>query len=205
MQRQASERNLQYSLTSGSKTPAGIICVESWSGTDRISASSARRGLQSENGRGSRKTHRRTATCDPSRRVWPTELADHASNYILCTAYPHLSLYVALQRCNRCHPFLTMQVATEAIMVPQSTSPSSNEGRNSHEIEQPDGPKRQKSRHRASVACATCRERRIRCVVPPGDNECSQCKRSGTECIIKVCVQSSPLTQRATDGRVIER
>ncbi|KXJ86804.1 fungal-specific transcription factor domain-domain-containing protein [Microdochium bolleyi] len=40
-------------------------------------------------------------------------------------------------------------------------------------------------RHRASVACASCRDRRIRCVVPKGENECTQCKRSGTECIIK--------------------
>ncbi|KAF2677369.1 hypothetical protein K458DRAFT_481428 [Lentithecium fluviatile CBS 122367] len=42
-----------------------------------------------------------------------------------------------------------------------------------------------KSRHRASVACATCRDRRIRCVVPPGEKECTQCKRSGVECVIK--------------------
>lgn len=40
-------------------------------------------------------------------------------------------------------------------------------------------------RHRASIACASCRERRIRCVVPDGSTECTQCKRSGTECIIK--------------------
>ncbi|KAF1978720.1 hypothetical protein BU23DRAFT_563628 [Bimuria novae-zelandiae CBS 107.79] len=46
-------------------------------------------------------------------------------------------------------------------------------------------PKTQKSRHRASVACASCRDRRIRCVVPPGEKECTQCKRSGVECIIK--------------------
>ncbi|KAH7377335.1 fungal-specific transcription factor domain-containing protein [Pyrenochaeta sp. MPI-SDFR-AT-0127] len=45
--------------------------------------------------------------------------------------------------------------------------------------------KSSKPRHRASVACATCRDRRIRCVVPPGDKECTQCKRSGVECIIK--------------------
>ncbi|KAM0335549.1 hypothetical protein ACHAQA_000597 [Verticillium albo-atrum] len=44
---------------------------------------------------------------------------------------------------------------------------------------------KQQVRHRASVACASCRERRIRCVVPKGDNECTQCKRSGTECVIK--------------------
>ncbi|KAF2440096.1 hypothetical protein P171DRAFT_489873 [Karstenula rhodostoma CBS 690.94] len=45
--------------------------------------------------------------------------------------------------------------------------------------------KPQKSRHRASVACASCRDRRIRCVVPPGEKECTQCKRSGVECVIK--------------------
>ncbi|KAF2465280.1 uncharacterized protein BDR25DRAFT_239858 [Lindgomyces ingoldianus] len=45
--------------------------------------------------------------------------------------------------------------------------------------------KPQKSRHRASVACASCRDRRIRCVVPPGQKECTQCKRSGVECVIK--------------------
>ncbi|RBR01298.1 hypothetical protein VDGD_01189 [Verticillium dahliae] len=44
---------------------------------------------------------------------------------------------------------------------------------------------KQQIRHRASVACASCRERRIRCVVPKGDNECTQCKRSGTDCVIK--------------------
>jgi hypothetical protein len=40
-------------------------------------------------------------------------------------------------------------------------------------------------RHRASVACASCRDRRIRCVVPQGQAECNQCRRTGTECIIK--------------------
>ncbi|CAH0000011.1 unnamed protein product [Clonostachys byssicola] len=44
---------------------------------------------------------------------------------------------------------------------------------------------RQQVRHRASVACASCRDRRIRCVVPQGQAECNQCRRSGTECIIK--------------------
>ncbi|KAK1752961.1 fungal-specific transcription factor [Echria macrotheca] len=46
-------------------------------------------------------------------------------------------------------------------------------------------PGKQQIRHRASVACASCRERRIRCVVPPGHTECAQCSRTGTECIIK--------------------
>ncbi|KAL5401045.1 hypothetical protein PMIN03_011851 [Paraphaeosphaeria minitans] len=45
--------------------------------------------------------------------------------------------------------------------------------------------KPQKSRHRASVACASCRDRRIRCVVPPGEKGCTQCRRSGVECVIK--------------------
>ncbi|RDL31452.1 Zn2 DNA-binding protein [Venustampulla echinocandica] len=40
-------------------------------------------------------------------------------------------------------------------------------------------------RHRASIACASCRERRIRCVVPAGGQECTQCKRSKTKCIIR--------------------
>ncbi|KAL2163351.1 hypothetical protein VTH06DRAFT_5408 [Thermothelomyces fergusii] len=40
-------------------------------------------------------------------------------------------------------------------------------------------------RHRASIACASCRERRIRCVVSEGETECTQCKRTGSTCIIK--------------------
>lgn len=40
-------------------------------------------------------------------------------------------------------------------------------------------------RHRASIACASCRDRRIRCVVRPGDTECFNCKRTGAECIIR--------------------
>ncbi|KAI0121201.1 fungal-specific transcription factor domain-containing protein [Xylariales sp. AK1849] len=44
---------------------------------------------------------------------------------------------------------------------------------------------KQQVRHRASVACASCRDRRIRCVVPKGEMECTQCKRAGAECVIK--------------------
>lgn len=40
-------------------------------------------------------------------------------------------------------------------------------------------------RHRASVACTSCRGRRIRCVVPSGKKTCIQCERSSTTCIIK--------------------
>ncbi|KAJ2895271.1 Nitrogen assimilation transcription factor nirA [Zalerion maritima] len=43
----------------------------------------------------------------------------------------------------------------------------------------------QQVRHRASVACASCRDRRIRCVVPKGENCCTACQRSGTECLIQ--------------------
>ncbi|KAK1725451.1 fungal-specific transcription factor domain-containing protein [Colletotrichum acutatum] len=45
--------------------------------------------------------------------------------------------------------------------------------------------KTQQVRHRASVACASCRDRRIRCVVPKGESECVQCKKAGNECVIK--------------------
>ncbi|KAH7121057.1 fungal-specific transcription factor domain-containing protein [Dendryphion nanum] len=63
-------------------------------------------------------------------------------------------------------------------------------GQNSTRVEQQanttqNPQKPQKSRHRASVACASCRDRRIRCVVPAGQKECTQCKRSGVECVIK--------------------
>ncbi|KAI1743177.1 fungal-specific transcription factor domain-containing protein [Xylaria scruposa] len=45
---------------------------------------------------------------------------------------------------------------------------------------------KQQVRHRASIACFSCRDRRIRCVVPKGGSGCIQCKRSGTECVIKM-------------------
>ncbi|RGP59435.1 hypothetical protein FLONG3_11186 [Fusarium longipes] len=44
---------------------------------------------------------------------------------------------------------------------------------------------KQQVRHRASVACASCRDRRIRCVVPENQIECTACAKSGAECIIK--------------------
>ncbi|KAK8251139.1 fungal-specific transcription factor domain-containing protein [Phyllosticta capitalensis] len=46
-------------------------------------------------------------------------------------------------------------------------------------------PKAQKARHRASIACASCRDRRIRCVINPGEKECVNCKRTGAACVIK--------------------
>lgn len=58
-----------------------------------------------------------------------------------------------------------------------------------------------KRRYRASIACTSCRDRRIRvcplhctqvrlltdvqCVVPAGRRVCTQCERSSTSCIIK--------------------
>ncbi|KAK5726177.1 hypothetical protein LTR17_012992 [Elasticomyces elasticus] len=68
--------------------------------------------------------------------------------------------------------------------APQGSVPA-NYDPQSQQDSDPGSSKRQKSRHRASVACSTCRERRIRCVVPAGDAECVQCKRVGQECVIK--------------------
>lgn len=45
--------------------------------------------------------------------------------------------------------------------------------------------KPEKPRHRASVACAACRERRTRCVVPVGEDNCTQCRDAGQDCVIK--------------------
>ncbi|RKK70601.1 hypothetical protein BFJ69_g11676 [Fusarium oxysporum] len=58
----------------------------------------------------------------------------------------------------------------------KNASPKSNPGRNTT---------KQQVRHRASVACASCRDRRIRCVVPKNQTECTACAKSGAECIIK--------------------
>ena len=45
--------------------------------------------------------------------------------------------------------------------------------------------KAQKARHRASVACSGCREKRTRCVIPAGASDCIQCRDAGQECVIK--------------------
>ncbi|CEL09761.1 hypothetical protein ASPCAL12891 [Aspergillus calidoustus] len=47
------------------------------------------------------------------------------------------------------------------------------------------GTEASKPRHRASVACTACRERRTRCVVPAGQSSCTQCDEAGQECVIK--------------------
>ncbi|KPI41135.1 putative transcriptional regulatory protein [Cyphellophora attinorum] len=44
--------------------------------------------------------------------------------------------------------------------------------------------KREKPRHRASVACTSCREKRTRCVIPPGEEACTQCKLNNRECVV---------------------
>lgn len=45
--------------------------------------------------------------------------------------------------------------------------------------------KPQKPRHRASVACESCRDRRTRCVVLAGQTQCTQCKGIGKQCVIR--------------------
>ncbi|CAI6334841.1 unnamed protein product [Periconia digitata] len=85
----------------------------------------------------------------------------------------------------------TEKMPTDAQTKTKKQQPESTEAKSGAETgtdqssntSQPQKP--QKSRHRASVACASCRDRRIRCVVPSGEKECTQCKRSGVECIIK--------------------
>ncbi|KAI1334537.1 fungal-specific transcription factor domain-containing protein [Xylariaceae sp. FL0016] len=44
---------------------------------------------------------------------------------------------------------------------------------------------KQQVRHRASVACASCRDRRIRCIVKKGERECTACQRTSADCVIK--------------------
>ncbi|KAM5342813.1 hypothetical protein ACJ41O_013779 [Fusarium nematophilum] len=62
------------------------------------------------------------------------------------------------------------------ITTQENASPKNHPARQSN---------KQQVRHRASVACASCRDRRIRCVVPKNQTACTACTRSGTECIIK--------------------
>ena len=55
-----------------------------------------------------------------------------------------------------------MQAVTQGSMVATADVPNSNDSQTQADTESAGSSKRQKSRHRASVACATCRERRIR-------------------------------------------
>ncbi|KAJ5697829.1 hypothetical protein N7488_011513 [Penicillium malachiteum] len=55
----------------------------------------------------------------------------------------------------------------------------------STEIMESSTDKTSKRRHRASVACVACRERRTRCVVQNGETSCSSCLELKQECVIK--------------------
>lgn len=59
---------------------------------------------------------------------------------------------------------------------------------------------KQQIRHRASIACASCRERRIRCVVQEGETECAQCRRTGATCIIKDDDERRRCVSRSSSG-----
>ncbi|KAK0912022.1 hypothetical protein LTR02_003129 [Friedmanniomyces endolithicus] len=79
-----------------------------------------------------------------------------------------------------------MQTGTEPnATASQDSFPANYDPQGQQDSDPGESFKSQKSRHRASVACSTCRARRIRCVVPAGDAECVQCKRAGQECVIK--------------------
>lgn len=77
--------------------------------------------------------------------------------------------------------------ASTDVSTQENVSPPSNTqtGSSSASSSRHASSKAQQVRHRASVACAACRDRRIRCVVPQGQSECNQCRRTATECIIK--------------------
>ncbi|KAJ4991206.1 fungal specific transcription factor domain-containing protein [Stagonosporopsis vannaccii] len=60
-------------------------------------------------------------------------------------------------------------------------------------------------RHRASVACTSCRDRRIRCVVPAGKKACVQCDRSTTLCIIRDDDERRKPISRAYVYSLVER
>ncbi|KAF9690536.1 hypothetical protein EKO04_011467 [Ascochyta lentis] len=60
-------------------------------------------------------------------------------------------------------------------------------------------------RHRASVACTSCRDRRIRCVVPTGKKACLQCERSSALCMIKDDDERRRPISRAYVHSLVER
>ncbi|KAH7034287.1 fungal-specific transcription factor domain-containing protein [Macrophomina phaseolina] len=68
---------------------------------------------------------------------------------------------------------------------PQSQSPSPSQTQHPPPPQPQSQAASKRPRHRASIACASCRDRRIRCVVRPGESECLNCKRTGAECIIR--------------------
>ncbi|KAF4338903.1 transcription factor nirA [Fusarium beomiforme] len=75
-----------------------------------------------------------------------------------------------------------MALSASATDAPNLDASSKNDAPKSHPLR---NTSKQQVRHRASVACASCRDRRIRCVVPKNQTECTACAKSGAECIIK--------------------
>ncbi|KAI9812436.1 MAG: hypothetical protein M1827_004667 [Pycnora praestabilis] len=62
-----------------------------------------------------------------------------------------------------------------------------------------------KQRHRASIACASCRLRRTKCVIGPGQNSCDQCRRSGLECVVRDDDERRRPTSKAYMNSLTER
>lgn len=62
--------------------------------------------------------------------------------------------------------YRNMEVTTEASVIQPTSNPANYENQEQQDVDEGGSSKRQKSRHRASVACATCRERRIRVSKP---------------------------------------
>lgn len=87
------------------------------------------------------------------------------------------------------HPLVTpthnMSTRSETKSLPETSTEAASQENASPRNHSSRQSSKQQVRHRASVACASCRDRRIRCVVPKGESECTQCKRTGTECVIK--------------------
>ncbi|KAF4969101.1 hypothetical protein FZEAL_10295 [Fusarium zealandicum] len=54
---------------------------------------------------------------------------------------------------------------------------------------------KQQIRHRASVACASCRDRRIRCVVPKNQAKCNACQSSGPAIALLTVFLQSPISK----------
>ncbi|KAF7551342.1 hypothetical protein G7Z17_g5102 [Cylindrodendrum hubeiense] len=87
------------------------------------------------------------------------------------------------------HRHSTMTPSADSKDVPAATSADPADIANQENVSPKGQAGRQSSkqqvRHRASVACASCRDRRIRCVVPKNHSICTACQRTGADCIIK--------------------
>lgn len=85
-------------------------------------------------------------------------------------------------------PTLKLNVSPELELRPTNVKPPDKMAASQLEdtqMDQATNEKTSKRRHRASIACVACRERRTRCVVQSGENSCTQCMDTGQECIIK--------------------